>query len=228
MIPIRDVLLPDNTVLDLGGPDSGLPGVDGDQLLDEDGVVLAARCPVCCEWYDVADWAAGSRWGAMSRRRLCEACAADDIRHASTLFRLEGGVRESVAFGDAIAEGPGGEVPDWFAALVPDEWEERPYRFLDGGRGFYDTASVLPLRVLASGWSSSAYEERLSWTQDMHRFVAAIVAGTLVTPAPLYVLLEATSALGGGVTSLLCAERDADAMIGWLRGQSFDAEEALR
>lgn len=197
---------------------------------DEEGEILAYKCPGCEEWFDYGDWENYCMFGNLSEESLCEGCYESDTTYPSTLLRFTADGHEKVLFGDHVGYGMNkhyvDEPFDWFFDLF-EEWTGRAYQHTDAWRGYYCTErNFTGITVLDDGWMTGNWGD-VPWKQDMHSFLEALNDGMLVPPAPLYVLFEPTSNVFSTATTLFARNEDVEVLTAWLNLQPYDTHLAL-
>lgn len=196
----------------------------------EDGEILAYRCPVCEEWFSAEYWENYCSYGNLSEESLCEGCYLSDTNYPSTLLRFTDEGVEKVLFGDhtgyGMAEDYTDEPFDWFFDLF-EEWTGRAYHHSSGWRGYFCTERKFDgITVLDDGWMTGDWGD-VPWKRDMHSFLEALSGGTLVPPAPLYVMFEPTSNVFSTATTIFARNEDVEVLTAWLNLQPYDTHLAL-
>jgi hypothetical protein len=179
-----------------------------------DQIKCAANdCETIIDLYEDDSWSTEFNGGAT----YCYPCGEADMQNCSTLWRFTPDGTERVYFGDLVAQDEYGEIPSWFANLIPTGWSGRSWHRTDGWRGHFESVkSFIGICELENGWATTWLDESISYKAHFNNWVEGMIVGLEVVPAPVFVLFEPTSNVFSTGTDVFCMRADEEIIKNYL------------
>lgn len=147
----------------------------------------------------------------------CYPCGESDMQNCSVLWRFTPDKTEKVYFGNLLAQGEHGEVPTWFADLLPTGWSGRLWHNTDGWRGHFESVKTfIGVTELENGWASAWLDAERHYKEAFNEWIERLVAGMESSPVTMYVLFEPTSNVFSTGVDVFCLNKDVESVKDYL------------